>query len=784
MNNEVLTCEQLHILKFAQTGHNMCIFGKGGVGKSTLVEEISKQLKKNGIRCQIVCASGISCDIYNSMAKTIHSHYGLQMAELPAEMLIVRSLERQNVRENVENTRVLIWDEMSMSRERLLNLVHLIHQTASHNSLPFGGIQVILVGDFWQLKPIPGPLDAGIPIYESQLFNDVFPHRFELTRILRQQETEHRLIAALDQLRLGKCDDETEKYLRLLSRKTDSCHDISPVHIFFKRLPVDVHNLSVLAAIPGPKLSFESIDCGDARSLNNTVPAVLCLKPGCKVMLSYNINDQLKNGVCGQFVGQNDVEDGLLVRFPKVGMVTLRRRTWFKYDSTGKTQCSRSQFPLVLCYAITAHKSQSLTMDNIVVHCSQEFTPGQTYVAISRVKSEESIQILGFHRRYLLPPPPALTSVVTCQSGDPISTFDCCKGKKLDVSLKKIHEERQCPSDNEDDSYHCDELVDYEAKAKQHFESNDGVSVNLEDVLFCMSDFSHALSRPPNGFTVKHFLLPLLEARNHDPLTKSIKAATECAIKYLESFELLACIFWCRIADVLQTYLTENLEEVHMTNKNFTCATAKVNELFITNEYRSDVINAFNVDQWSAIDSGQRSLAVQLVFHIHDLFLAEVGKYVRKQEEEEPVCFNVADMDASGRGKLRYIGGWAIRKSLDKSRRYVLGNKSSNSTEVLTKVTREIEKINLLENNVIVPFQILEKTTTRPETLEAIEVRQFRERGLLHISDGAYAFFLLLEQERVNKINHQRLTSLQTEMIDTTIKEVSNNTTLKQEFTK
>ncbi len=176
----------------------------------------------------------------------------------------------------------------------------------TYNSLPFVGIrQVILVGDFWQLKPIPA---RSVRCWNSNIrvavFNDVFPHRFELTRILRQQETEHRLIAALDQLRLGKCDDETEKYLRSLSRKMDSCHDISPVHIFFKRLPLEVHNLSVLAAIPGPKLSFESIDCGDARSLNNTVPAVLCLKPGCKVMLSYNINDQLKNGVCRQFVGQ------------------------------------------------------------------------------------------------------------------------------------------------------------------------------------------------------------------------------------------------------------------------------------------------------------------------------------------------------------------------------------------------------------------------------------------------------------------------------------------------
>ena len=294
-----------------------------------------------------------------------------------------------------------------------------------------------MVGDFWQLKPIPSPLDAGIPIYESQLFNDVFfLQRFELTRILRQQETKHRLIAALDHLRMGKCEDETEKYLRSLSKKTDSCNDVLPVHIYFKRLPVEVHNLSVLTALPGSKLTYKSVDCGNAQSLNNTVPAVLCLKPGCKVMLSYNINDQLKNGVCGQFVGQHDGEDGLLVRFPIVGMVTLLRRTWFKYHSTEKTQCSRSQFPLVLCYAITAHKSQSLTMDNIVVHCSQEFTPGQTYLAISRVRREESIQILGFHRRFLLPPPPGLTKVVTCQSGDTISTFDCYKRRTLDESLR------------------------------------------------------------------------------------------------------------------------------------------------------------------------------------------------------------------------------------------------------------------------------------------------------------------------------------------------------------
>ena len=134
-----------------------------------------------------------------------------------------------------------------------------------------------------------------------------------------------------------------------------------------------------------------------------------------------------------------------------------------------------------------------------------------------------------------------------------------------------------------------------------------------------MSDFSHALSCPPIDFSVKDFLVRLLEDKSDDPFTKSVNAATEYAISNLESFQLLACILWCRIADVFQTYLTDNLEDVHMTNKNFTCATAKVNELFITNEYRSDVMSAFNVGHWSGIDGGQRSLVVQLVFHMQEL---------------------------------------------------------------------------------------------------------------------------------------------------------------------
>ena len=81
-----LTAEQLNILNFATTGHNVCIFGKGGVGKMTVVQEIRSHLEKKGKKCQIVCSSGIACEEYGELAKTVHSHYGLQTDELPQNL--------------------------------------------------------------------------------------------------------------------------------------------------------------------------------------------------------------------------------------------------------------------------------------------------------------------------------------------------------------------------------------------------------------------------------------------------------------------------------------------------------------------------------------------------------------------------------------------------------------------------------------------------------------------------------------------------------------------------
>ena len=115
--------------------------------------------------------------------------------------------------------------------------------------------------------------------------------------------------------------------------------------------------------------------------------------------------------------------------------------------------------------------------------------------------------------------------------------------------------------------------------------------------------------------------------------------------------------------------------------------------------------------------------------------------FLNLEEEQNPVCFRVDEMDPEGKGKIQYIGGWAVRKCLEKRQRYVEGNVHSNSNAVCMKVSKEMKKVCLLENNIITPYCSLTKETSSPEKLNVTECRQFRERGLLHITDSACEFF-------------------------------------------
>ena len=640
---------------------------------------------------------------------------------------------------------------------------------------------MVLVGDFWQLKPIPNSIDAGVPIFESDLFKKVFPHRYELKEVLRQGQSEVKLKRALDQIRMGQCHPESEAYLSSLSRECSLPANEVAIHIYFKRLPVDIHNAEVLASLDGSQILFESRDTGQAKLLDKTIDRLLHLKPGCRIMLLYNINDQLKNGCCGVFVGvQSEMDDDrLLVDFPGVGVVKLDRRTWYKYDKDGNILGSRTQYPLCLCYAIR------LTIDKVViVHCSQEFIPGQTYVALSRVRREATLQVIGFRKRFLLPAPASLSDISSCPTEVLMPSFHCCKAVQLHEAQCDIDELSDTCFENGRETVNTAFFDDRPEGVERDEPENtkDDDEVTLEDVLLCVIEHvNNKLSSPP--FSVKEFLESLIKAfgDRSDAMSKPIACAVLFALDNLETFRLLSDIIWCRISEMFQNYLAENLEETRMTNAKFTFTTAKINELFFTSCYRCDLMKAFNAQEWQEVSDGQRAFGMKLVFHLHHLFTNEVGKLVQKQEEE-PIPFQVASMGPEGRGKIRYIGGWAVRKSLEKSRNYATTHKTSSSSDLLTKVRKEVTKAQLLEDNVIVPLSVLQSSTSSPETLNVVESRQFRERGLLHITDRAHEFFMSLEQKRVEKINTRRLESLKAEVIQISIDEVSRDENLEAQF--
>ena len=143
---------QAQIISLACKGHNLLVTGQAGTGKSTVVSEIISNLQAVGKKVSVVCSSGIACTVYDAgLASTIHSYYGLGIADLPWGQLVERSTKNTGVVDRVRRCDVLIWDEASMSSQRMLELVNAIHhrlRSDSQCNRPFGGKQIILVGEF------------------------------------------------------------------------------------------------------------------------------------------------------------------------------------------------------------------------------------------------------------------------------------------------------------------------------------------------------------------------------------------------------------------------------------------------------------------------------------------------------------------------------------------------------------------------------------------------------------------------------------------------------------
>ena len=189
----------------------------------------------------------------------------------------------------------------------------------------------------------------------SPLFGLAFPHRYQLFTVVRHDLEEVEFLQCLSEVRLGKCNERPNFLLTTLAR--DIPNPQMATHMYFRKISAELHNLAVLRELPGEAVRLESIDTGDCRGIQCPANQTLTLKRGCPIMLIWNKNQKLRNGTGGHFL---ELREGnqLLVDFPDVGHVFLERETWHKRNPEGNIVGRRTQFPVILRYAVTVHKAQ------------------------------------------------------------------------------------------------------------------------------------------------------------------------------------------------------------------------------------------------------------------------------------------------------------------------------------------------------------------------------------------------------------------------------------------
>lgn len=342
-----------------------------------LVEALYSCLKTQRKNVAVVCSSASAGNVYSDLLTsvfTVHSFYGLHTADLPSPAVVERAIANNLVVERLKAVDTIIWDEISMSSRRVFELANSVHLVLTHTCNSdklhlFGGKQLLLVGDFLQLRPDSNFFDLGRYVFESPLFAKAIPHRFSLTTILRQSELQ--FISCIQEVRFGKCSEESHTYVKGLARNLSCELQEAAVHIYFKRLPAQIYNLNILFSLVGVLHKFEASDQADTLGIHCPAERVLLMKKGCKVMLLWNKSDKLRNGSGGIFVCASREE--VVVEFDGIGCVLIKRETWYKTSQNGAAVGGRTQFPLSLMWAATCHKSQGLTPSAAVIHCTKEF---------------------------------------------------------------------------------------------------------------------------------------------------------------------------------------------------------------------------------------------------------------------------------------------------------------------------------------------------------------------------------------------------------------------------
>jgi ATP-dependent exoDNAse (exonuclease V) alpha subunit len=390
--------EALHILKL---GHNVYLTGAAGSGKTYLLNQYIDYLKKNSVPIGITASTGIAATHMRGV--TIHSwaHIGIKEKLTPADLHAIAG--RIDWRMQLLHTRVLIIDEVSMLNHFRLDMVDQVLRTVHENDLPFGGIQVVLCGDLFQLPPV---VKNGEPIRyvtDSAVWKHMSIKVCYLTEQHRQNDKD--FLALLNEIRDSNISNHS---LEKLGSRIDKGirGKVTPTKLYTHNADVDSINTAELAKLPGEEWIFDMTSHGESaliKTLQDSclAPRELHLKEGAMVMFVQNNRARgYVNGTLGKVVGFSGEEGYPVVETLRGKQIIALPSSW-KIEEGKKTLAEIVQVPIRLAWAITIHKSQGMTLDAAQIDLGRAFIEGMGYVALSRVKSLNGITLLGLNNMAL-----------------------------------------------------------------------------------------------------------------------------------------------------------------------------------------------------------------------------------------------------------------------------------------------------------------------------------------------------------------------------------------------
>lgn len=427
-----LSLEQEQALRVFNAGQNMFLTGPGGTGKTALIKKMVEICKTTGKKIQVCALTGCAAVLLNCQAKTVHSWAGIGLANGPSDMIVRRVATNKYKAAAWKKIDVLIIDEVSMMSQKIFDLLDSLGKKVRKDMRPFGGLQVIFSGDFYQLPPVAkeeGELDIAF-CFESPQWAPTFPTVIQLKKIFRQ--TDQAYTAILNQIRVGKLFKSALETLTPHIGKPLPATFV-PTILLPRRRDAELINAAELAKLPGEQKSYmltkadilpeqqakqtqakqqaqaqaqakqqeisaEQREMEQTFLMNNIMAdKEIILKKGAQVMCIANIDmestEPIVNGSQGiviDFVGNLP-----LVQFNSGARRTVGYHTWSSetYPSIGV-----KQLPLIYAWAITIHKAQGVSLDMAQIDAgSNIFECGQTYVALSRIKSLEGLYLTAFN---------------------------------------------------------------------------------------------------------------------------------------------------------------------------------------------------------------------------------------------------------------------------------------------------------------------------------------------------------------------------------------------------